>query len=55
MQARRVAVLGAFMAGSVTFGMAQSPEQAFDVVSIKRNVSDDKNIHINAPVARRST
>jgi uncharacterized protein (TIGR03435 family) len=49
MQIRRLLFLSTFLAGCAAVGLAQSPEVAFDVVSIKRNVSDDKNIVINSP------
>jgi len=48
MQARNLAFVWAFVTGMVAAGLAQS-EPSFDVVSIKRNVSDDKSININSP------
>jgi hypothetical protein len=39
----------AFVAGTAAVGLTQSPELAFDVVSIKRNVSDDRSIDISSP------
>ena len=49
MHAGPVVFFWAFIAGSAAVGLAQSLEPSFDVVSIKRNVSGDKNININAP------
>ena len=48
MHARRLLFFSILLAGSAAVGLAQSPEPAFDVVSIKRNVSDDKSINISA-------
>ena len=44
MSARCLLLVSALVVGTVFAGVAQSPDPSFDVVSIKRNVSDDINI-----------
>ena len=48
MRISRFALLATLIAAATVAALAQ-PEPSFDVVSIKRNVSDDKNIVINSP------
>ena len=45
----RLCIVSTLIAGTTLVALAQSSEPSFDVVSIKRNVSDDKSIGINAP------
>ena len=48
MAARHVLLISIFVAGTAAFAFAQA-EPSFDVVSIKRNVSDDNSINISSP------
>ena len=47
MSVRQALLITIVVAG--TAALAAQPEPSFDVVSIKRNVSDDKNINIGSP------
>jgi uncharacterized protein (TIGR03435 family) len=49
MFALHLVVVSTLIAAATIVALAQSSEASFDVVSIKRNVSDDKNIGINSP------
>jgi len=49
MHSRRLLFISTVLAGMAARALAQAPEPSFDVVSIKRNVSDDKSINISSP------